>query len=267
MRFHPEKISHPVRVAQAAGRTPSVFAFSMAKAGSTLLYNILERLAPAAGLTYFSVEDTLFNSDVSPQRRPCLVGQPFHAAGYCYGGFRQFPIYRVGHVDTARTILLVRDPRDMIVSLYFSLRYSHALPENKGESGAGAAMAATRAKLNKTEIDKFALEAVKTYAKAYEGYLARGFAWMPNVAIYRYEDVVMSKTDWVDDICNWYGWDVAEDGRRRVAAEFDVLPDAERPDAHVRQVRPGNHKEHLSTGVEQNIVKSLGEYMRMFGYL
>lgn len=267
MRYYPQRVSHPVRTPNGADGRPSVFAFSMAKAGSTLLYNILERLAPAAGLAYFSVEDYLFHNDVSPQRRPASVGQPFHRSGYCYGGFRQYPIYRVGHLDTARAVLLVRDPRDMIVSLYFSLRYSHAVPENKSDAGAGAAMSEARKKLSQTEIDKFALEAVKTYAKAYEGYLARGFGWMPNVATYRYEDVVLAKAAWIDDLCGWYGWDIPAEVRAAVAAEFDVRPDGERPEQHVRQVTPGNHKAHLSKGVEQNIVKSLGEFMRIYGYL
>lgn len=267
MRFFPETPSHAVAVPPGEGDRPSVFAFSMAKAGSTLLYNILSRLAPAAGLSYFSVEDHLFQNDVSPERRPSRVGQPFHGIGYCYGGFRQFPIFRVGHLDQARTVLLVRDPRDMIVSLYFSLRYSHGVPETKHEAGAGAAMNAARAKLSRTEIDKFALEAVKTYARAYEGYLARGFAWMPNVATYRYEEVVFAKAAWIDDLCDWYGWEIDAQTRAQVAAEFDFLPEEERPDQHIRQVAPGNHKAHLSPGVEQNIVKSLGEYMRIYGYL
>ena len=267
MRFQPNRIAHRVELAPTGAERPSVFAFSMPKAGSTLLYNMLERLAPLAGLTYFSVEDQLFAENVSPERRPLAIGYPFHATGFCYGGFRQFPVFRVGHVNAARSALLVRDPRDMIVSLYFSLRYSHGAPDDAAEGGAGAAMATARRKLTRTEVDKFALEAVKTYAKAFEGYLARGFGWMPNVATYRYEDVVMNKAAWVDDLCDWYGWDVSAEDRARVAAEFDVVPDEERPEQHIRQVRPGNHREHLSDGVVRNIVFHLGEYMRIYGYL
>ena len=60
--------------------------------------------------------------------------------GRVYGGFRSMPLvfaqselYR-----RSRKILLVRDPRDALVSEYFSLAYSHGLPEAEGDGGARA---------------------------------------------------------------------------------------------------------------------------------
>ena len=87
MRFRPQVPKVAIEVPRGGGPGPSVFSFSMAKAGSTLLYNMLSQLAPNAGLTYFSIEDYLFSHNISPVNRPGYIGDviTFRPA-YCYGG-------------------------------------------------------------------------------------------------------------------------------------------------------------------------------------
>jgi hypothetical protein len=246
----------------------------MAKAGSTLLYNMLSQLAPKVDLTYFSIEDYLFSHDVSPVNRPGYIGDVIRPNGYCYGGFRQYPAFRVTGLHQAKATFLVRDPRDMITSLYFSLLASHRIPKadesTRGENepaGAAERMLNERARLRNTDINTYARQAVRTYMKIFEGYIAQGFAWRPNVAIYRYEDVIFAKEDWVRDICEWYGWNIDVAEQREVAAKFDERPTEERPLEHVRQVTPGNWRAHLTEATSAVIVDALAEYMRIFGYL
>ncbi len=274
MRFKPKVSFVAVELPARKSTIPSVLSFSMAKAGSTLLYNMLSQLAPAAGAVYFSIEDYLFSHNVSPTNRPGDVGKIIAPVGYCYGGFRQFPAFPVPILNTARATFLVRDPRDMITSLYFSLLSSHRIPkaEEKARSGNEAEGAAERMldmreRLQKTDINTFARQAVRTYLRIFEGYVAQGFARRPNVAIYRYEDVIFAKEAWVEDICDWYGWDIDAPRRRQVATTFDKRPTQERPSEHIRQVTPGNHRAHLTAATSAAIVDALSEYMRLFGYL
>jgi len=251
---------------------PSVLSFSMAKAGSTLLYNMLTQLAPAAGAVYFSIEDYLFAHNVSPTNRPGSVGKIIRPTGYCYGGFRQYPAFPVPILHSAKVTFLVRDPRDMITSLYFSLLRSHRIPkatERQSNEPAGAAerMLDMRERLQNTDINTFARQAIRTYLRIFEGYVAQGFARRKNIAIYRYEDVIFAKEAWVKDICEWYEWDVPISRQLEIAARFDERPDEERPAEHVRQVTPGNHRAHLTAATSATIVDALSEYMRLFGYV
>jgi hypothetical protein len=246
----------------------------MAKAGSTLLYNMLSKLAPSAGLTYFSIEDYLFSHNVSPVNRPGYIGDVIKPNGYCYGGFRQYPAFRVTGMNNAKVTFLVRDPRDMLTSLYFSLLGSHRIPkagdgtklENE-PAGAAERMLDMRTKLQKTDVNAFARQGVRSYTRIFEGYVAQGFAWRQNVAIYRYEDVIFEKAAWVRDICEWYEWDIDPARQREVAAMFDERPTEERPLEHVRQVTPGNYRAHLTEATSAVIVDALEEYMRLFGYV
>ncbi len=249
-------------------------AFSMAKAGSTLLYNMLSQLAPHAGLVYFSIEDQLFAQNVSPTNRPADIGKVIRPTGYCYGGFRQFPAFPAPILNTARISFLVRDPRDMITSLYFSLLSSHRIPKAEDRTtqdgkaiGAAERMLETRAMLQKIDINNYARQAIRTYVRIFEGYIAQGFHRRPNVAIYRYEDVIFAKEAWLKDLCDWYEWDIDPARRRQIAAKFDERPTEERPEAHVRQVTPGNFQAHLAPATSQAIIDGLNEYMRLFGYV
>jgi len=273
VRFKPRVSQVEVQLPPRTSETPSVLSFSMAKAGSTLLYNMLSQLSPEVGAVYFSIEDYLFSHNVSPTNRPGDVGPIIKPAGYCYGGFRQFPAFPVPILDSARVTFLVRDPRDMITSLYFSLLGSHRIPQveekrgdAKGPAGAAERMLDMREKLQKTDINTFARQSVRTYLRIFEGYVAQGFARRPNVAVYRYEDVIFAKEAWVEDICEWYEWDIEPSRRREIAARFDERPTGERPLEHVRQVNPGNHRAHLTAATSATIVDALSEYMRLFGY-
>jgi hypothetical protein len=66
--------------------------------------------------------------------------------------------------------------------------------------------------------------------------------------IYRYEDVIFAKQAWIDDMCDWYGWKVPIEQRQAVATHFDIRPESERPNEHIRQVTPGIYRKHLSEG-------------------
>ncbi|HEY5238478.1 MAG TPA: sulfotransferase domain-containing protein [Rhizomicrobium sp.] len=267
MRFTPETIKHPIELPPATSSAPSVMAFSFHKGGSTLLFNMLRRLSRNVGFTFYSIDDKLFADNVSAMRRPTDIGDIFNPTGYCFGGFRRFPIYPIPLLDTARTVFLIRDPRDMITSLYFSLLKSHRLPAATEGEGAREEMLATRARLEQMDMDTFANERLPGYVKEFEGYAAQGFHWRPNVATYRYEDVIFRKREWIADICDWFGWSPPPKVVDKILGDVDVVPDAERPDEHIRQVSPGNYKKHLGEGTVEHINGVLGEYMRLYGYL
>ena len=267
MRFAPITPSHPLTVPPPASDRPSVMAFSLAKAGSTLLYDMLAALAPHAGLAFYSAEDQLFAANVSPNRRPTRIGRVFAPNGYLYGGFRQFPAYRIPVLHSAKSIFLVRDPRDMAVSLYFSQLKSHILPDGEENDGARAAMLVERERLAGIGIDRWVTGAAITqYKRMFEGYIAQGFLWRNNVATYRYEDVVFGKRAWLRDMCEWFDWDISHDITDRIADRFDIVPKTEQPDQHIRQVIPGNYKAHLSAASIEALGGAFGEYLKIYGY-
>ncbi len=227
-----------------------------------MLYALLRELCPHAGLTYFGLDEALFAQDSFS--RPLDVGSVFVDRGYCYGGFRCFPLYPVPILDSAKTIWLVRDPRDMLVSHYFSLAQSHVMPS--GEPGAMERFRAERERARTMSPDDWVSENYAWQLLSLEGYFAQGFTRRSNVAIYRYEDVIFRKKEWLSDIVAWYGWDVPAGVIGDIAARHDIVPDAERPAEHVRQVRPGNYRAHLTEDTLSRVEPIFRHYMQALGY-
>ena len=84
-----------------ASANPSVYAFSMHKGGSTLLFSILQELAPSIGLSYFSLPDELFRLGYDFNQPNPSRSRYFLEKGYIYGGFRlPCPIFPVSSSKT-----------------------------------------------------------------------------------------------------------------------------------------------------------------------
>ncbi len=230
-------------------RKESVLVFSLPKAGSVLLDSIVHAMSDQAGLWYFGLEERLFQAGVPIERCPPETSALFLRRGYCYSGFRRLPeAFEIPILDRARKVLLVRDPRDMLVSLYFSLTRSHASPGALAEGDAGShqeRFEADRAGEMAASIDGFVIRRAPVIADIYAGY-AR-ILDDPKTLVSRYEDVLYDKAGWARQIREHFSWDVPDDVIERVARAHDTIPDAENPDAHIRRAHPGDHREKLAS--------------------
>jgi hypothetical protein len=245
----------------------SVFAFSLEKAGSTLLNDALRKLSPLVPTEFRSLEDELFARNVLfDQRAQYVHAGHFFDHGFCYGGFRRWPSYQIPGLERYRSILLIRDPRDIVVSMYFSQAKSHVVPSGDQETGVAQLLLTNRAKALGQSPDQYARDNIDMIELRYGSYIRNGAHLGPNVKIYRYEDVIYAKEEWFQSICDWFGWKIAPDAIHDVAKSLDVIPDSERQDQHVRQVHPGNHKQYLTPETIALYGARLGDHMRAYGY-
>jgi hypothetical protein len=261
-RFAPTGIRLP-DLPPAPSDAPSVVALSLPKAGSTLLFALLQDLAPKAGLAYVSPQDFFFRTGLRLIEQPHEAGSLFRPRGYCYGGFRGPPPYAIPILDAARCVVLVRDPRDMAVSHWYSITQSHVVPET--DEGEHFMAKARRQALDRGK-DAHVLQVARGLDAQYDRLLGSGILHRERTAVFRYEDVIFRKRDWVDAICAWFDWDIAEEVRSRVAERHDVRPTTSDPAAHIRQVTPGNHREELGEKQRAQIDRILARWLVMFGY-
>ena len=114
----------------------SFFVFGAHKSGSTLLHNIFVDLCNTVKIPHVNYEGEIFRYGYSV-KDVVTTDALFEQHGYGYIGFRTPHLLDHSTLDLYRTknILLVRDPRDALTSHYFSLRYSHAIPDTGRASG------------------------------------------------------------------------------------------------------------------------------------
>ena len=246
----------------------SCFVLGIRKCGSSIMNSMVCDLARVNGRHYLDIAGRFYQADV-PERlwRQDPASQGLLVPGQVHGGFRAMPLVFARHevFAAARKILLVRDPRDALVSEYFSNAYSHEMPLENGGSGATQDM---------MELRRTALQAsIEAYVQRQAPALNRTFmeyadtAADPLTKVFHYEDVILAKRRWVRDIADHFGWSADDDGfLDGMMSWADVLPPTERADQFIRKVWPGDHRDKLGREVIGRLNELLAPAMRLFGY-
>lgn len=233
---------------------PSSLVFGMHKGGSSLLNRLVRWLCRIADQPYVPVMAAFEDAGIAAADAPPETGSVFRPTGYCYGSFRQFPTsFEIPILGQVPALLLVRDPRDMLTSLYFAAR------RVKGGS-ADRQLLIDRAAAQ--DIDAFVLANADKYVADFDVYARH----LSGALELRYEDVVYDKLALVARVVGHLGFAVSEARFANIAAKLDEVPDTDRPDQHVRQVHPGDHARKLKPETVAALNAQLAPVLERYGY-
>ncbi len=254
----------------AAPASGEVFiALGLRKCGSSIMFSMLTDLAGLNGVNFVDVAGRFFAANVAEpdwRRDPAVLG--LLAPGNLFGGFRAMPLVlaRSTLYQQARKILLVRDPRDALVSEYFSNAYSHAVPDAPaGAPGARADFLALRQAALSTDIEAAVLARAPAMNTAFLEY-AECVA-DPRTKLFRYEDVILQKRRWLRDMAAHFGWESGSDAFiEGMMSWADVIPGEERAENFIRKVVPGDHRAKLGAAVIGRLDAILAPALALFGY-
>jgi hypothetical protein len=242
----------------------ATFALGVRKSGSSIFSSIVNALALNNNINVVDIPERMFNSgyryiDWNDHQRVCdLLWR-----GNCYIGFRDPPtaLYSDPVFIEARKILLVRDPRDALVSEYFSNAYSHSLPT---EDGVQSVVAAEREKALRSTLTDYVLKRAADLDRTVERY--RPILNDKNLLIMHYEDIIFNKGDWIKKIVAHFGWKYDEQHASDVLGWADQRPDAENPKAFVRKVTPGDYVDKLPQSTIDVLGAKLSDVWGELGY-
>jgi hypothetical protein len=221
------------------GDFPSVFVFAMHKSGSTLMDRMLKQALTAAGVPQMALPTVAFRAGLPNEI--LNAEELIFPRGYCYRRFHGFPDYLYPFdIAQNKKLLLIRDPRDIVVCYYFSMAQSHGLPPM---GVVERLLVRMRKKALSTSIDQFCRTEAKLFTEEFWTYRP---ILSTELRLYRYEDVIFDKRAWLEDMLSYMGFTLASATMTRIAQENDIWPEMERPSEHIRQVKPGNFRKHLS---------------------
>jgi hypothetical protein len=243
------------------------FILGIRKCGSSLLNSLCADLAGMNGRHFLDIAGRFFQSDV-PERswRNDPASLALLVAGQVHGGFRAMPLIFASDPIflEARKILMVRDPRDALVSEYFSNAYSHALPEIRG-AGATQDLLTLRRDAVSAALEATVLHRAAALNQTYMEYA--GILADPCLKLFRYEDVILAKRQWVHDIAAHFGWAPPDAGTLTAMMGWaDVIPAEEKPGRFIRKVVSGDHRAKLSPAIITRLNVALAPAMGLFGY-
>lgn len=244
--------------------SPPCFVLGVRKSGSSILNSMVISVAKRHGIPFIDIAGSMFKAGMKvgdwqkDPELPTLV-----RGGNAYVGFRNAPLALKDSPAyiSARKVLMVRDPRDALVSEYFSNAYSHSMPA----AGKGLeTMKEVRQQALSTSVESYVLERAELMRRTMMEYAP--LTQDPATKIFRYEDVILDKRRLLTTICDYFGWPVDDNHIAQVLKWADVVPDAERPTEFVRRVVPGDHRNKLSPAAIDKLNLLLEGPMRSFGY-
>ncbi len=233
----------------------SVVVFTVHKAGSMVLHRVVRDICVLNKIHLFS------EHEAKPDKLP--VQKIFEGKNYiarrngCFGPIR-FYLPARGLEDT-NILLHLRDPRDVLTSMFFSYTMMHRgpVPPHTG----------IRKEVAEAGIDRFVLDMAGAGYARYEGDYGTGGNFkqhvgnvleryqrylrdvvdQPNSTVIFYEEMVADFPRWLRKVVACFELENTEETFRHVLAhhEEEVKPTAENPWRHKRKVTPGDYKEKL----------------------
>jgi hypothetical protein len=236
---------------------PSVALFTLHKAGSTFLS---ERLAPLMKQQKYDVADLHYHcrQDSSKKLFALLEQESACRTLFSKKGIFHKAIRRPVNPDwlgEAWVILVTRDPRDIVTSMYFSYKHSHViLTEAQREQ---------RKKMEATTIDEFVLQSghfenIVERLEQYQEYLKK-----PRVCHMTYEEMVTSPEVAEIRMATFLGLPA---DRKKIFSKEDF--DVEREDimSHKRQVTPGDHARKLAPATIRHCNNKIRHLKPVYGW-
>jgi len=241
---------------------PSVILFTLHKVASTFTHVILGYLNDRhMGLRRMDWDRYIHNrypTDTSTWLAE-RQAEIFASTGYLYGPFRAWlPIPDLG---TYRILLILRDPRDILTSAYFSEAFSHSAPFARSRM---AEFEARRERVQNTSIDEFVLGRADDLFRLIEEYREMSVAF--GVPVLTYETMLLDFDSFLDGVEAQLKITIT--GRQR--SELRTLGQigqelGDDPANHLRKGTPGDHRDKLAPRTVERLTATFApqlEWMR-----
>ena len=236
----------------------SVMFYSYYRCGSMFLSRVLRELAEANGLQdldYCSYFVKVCAEEGKRLFEKETLAKAFHPEGCYYGTLRR--AYPIPDLDRYRSVLLLRDPRDCLVSHYYSIRESHTL-NNLGNLAA-------RQEALALDIDEWVLVHMEEYRRDFLDF-HRNLVGKPGVLFLHYEEMVTAFPEFVGKVVEHTGLTGVQEVTDRIVAEADFEVSTEDVLSHKRSVQPGNHLKKLKSQTVVKLNDALSDVLELFNY-
>lgn len=256
-------------------KNKSVLFFTLHRCASMFIYKICGDLAKLKGLKYYSPNggDFLFN-EVTLAKNPDMFKDKI-------GFFAPIRFFvNMANLKESNVILHLRDPRDMLVSMFYAYCYSHRGPV-KGYTG-------YRKKIADEGIDNFCLRMVREgvptligdygtggHIKEFAGNILRRYEdyankllKKPDVTLIKYEEMVTNFNKWLSKLVSALDFDNEEEIIKMLYIKYknEFVIERENIYSHKRKIVPGDYKGKLKPSTIKELNITFGNVLKELKY-
>ena len=248
---------------------PSIIHFSLNKAATQYTGTILDQCAVENGMVPVSIHGYAFHTnfpylDHLTAEEMEKYQHIFKPDGYLYSVFGGM-IEGISELEKYKIVLMVRDFRDLLVSEYYSVAYSHAPPYKRGNKY--DLFVRQRIKARKAAIDEYAVTESNRIYNTLQRYKTLLIDKYPNVYITRYEDMITDFRGWLTHLLFNCELHISEESFNALIAQNEhIKPKDEDIQRHVRKGQYGEYKEKLSRETIEYLNAKFSSMLLAFGY-
>ncbi len=219
-----------------------LFLFTVHKAASMLIYRLIKDISHKLNLNFYSINNprnSYFYFESLPKNE-----NNYSIWENKYGCFAPLRFYLKIPKDVPyRIILHLRDPRDVLVSKFFSDAYSHP------DDGSGFHSIEKKLERRKVGIDNYVIKISNEFLITYTKYI-KYLLPDKNTIFLKYEEMVFNFDIWLKKVLDSFSIFSPEVNKyyddlfMKYKDEFKI--EREDPKNHKRKIIPGDYKEKLS---------------------
>lgn len=242
-----------------------IMGYAPHKTASMFMFKLFKDLANEKKILFYSDNNSPSNiRDFTPEIADSFCMAPIR---YLIKISDDFP-----NIKRIKKIVQIRDPRDMIVSEYYSFGFSHtnnSWSEEKKKA---------REIISQMSIDDYVLSILDEKNQAYRlaGYSLqeRFLVFLPELAedalIVKYEDMILNYSHWLKSIIDAFEFGAFSNIANqyyflKYKDEFKI-PKKENIYSHKRAVKPGNYRDKLKPQTINQLNQVFAEFLNKYGY-
>jgi hypothetical protein len=189
----------------------------------------------------------------------------FQPTGYCYSVFGGM-IEGIPELKRYLVVLMVRDPRDVLVSEYYSIAISH--PEPDENSSKYNDFMGKRKFAREVSIDEYVVaECEKVYA-IYDRYIKLLLDVFSHVHVAKYEDMISDFKKWITSLIDYCEFEIQEEFLNTLLNKnLHLRPKNEDINKHLRRGRSGDYKEKLKRETIDYLNSKFALILNKFSYI
>ncbi|NQS99521.1 MAG: sulfotransferase domain-containing protein [Candidatus Omnitrophica bacterium] len=168
-------------------------------------------------------------------------------------------------LEKYRVVLVTRDPRDILVSGYYSIAYSHSIPNKEGDKHDNFIL--SRAKARESTIDDYVISESDKVYDIFSRYQTLLIDKYENIYLTTYEQMVLDFQAWLTDLFNYCEFDLSGEFIQTLLRENeDKKPKKENIHQHIRKGQPGDYKQKLKPETTGYLDEKFGALLKKYHY-
>lgn len=255
---------------KAKSNKPSILHFSFNKAATQYVRDILKKCATQSDIIHIGIHEFAFYNKfpyldrISREDFDKNYSYLFKSKGILYSVFGGF-IEGIPDFESYKVVLVVRDPRDILVSKYFSRRFIHEVPIE--ESGKQQRFLKRREIASKMEIDEFVLMEKEGVLQNFEKYTNQLIDKYTHIHVTSYEKMIGSFDVWLKELIEYCELEVDQSlFNELVSQQNRKKPKSEDIYNHDRKGVHGDYLEKLKPETIGELNRYFDKYLNKFGY-